>query len=259
MRMSDAEFGLLQQSIDAIVGKIADLNLSVVMEGDFEGLQRFLAANDADRNPTFNPAFSDIEQDAFWFRVIDDTGATVACHADRVFRLEDFGDLLESGQLWYRDGFGPHTHTEVRVERPPIRISGTVSHSGALWVHPRVRGRGLSLYLPYLSRSVLLRNFHTTYHTGVVFKSLASSRVPTANYGYPHVTPCLEGFFPPTGKNELMYFCYIDSRESIEHLRGLPRHPEFPVDLGPALDRKVVDVAAVRANDERRHPATVIG
>jgi hypothetical protein len=147
----------------------------------------------------------------------------------------------------------------VRVKRPSVRIDGTVSHSGSLWVHPRVRGRGLSLYLPYLSRSILLRNFHTTYHTGVVSKSLAGSRVPTANYGYPHVVPCLEGFFPPTGRNELMYFCYIDGRESIEHLLRLRQHPEFPVYLGPALDRQVVEAPAVGANDQHRYPAAVVG
>jgi len=249
MQLSNAEFGLLQQSIDAIMHKIAELHLSVVTESNFDALQAFLAANDADRNPTFNPAFSDIERDAFWFRVIDDRGATVACHADRIFRLDDFGDLLESGRLWYRDGFGPHSPVDVRVDRPSIRVGGTVSHSGSLYVHPRSRGCGLSLYLPYLSRSVLLRNFHTTYHTGVVFKSLASSRVPTANYGYPHVDPCLNGFFPPTGKSELMYFCYIDQRESLRQLLDLPRHPEFPVDLGLRSDRKVLEYSAVGAND----------
>src|SRR5271166_5660446 len=91
MQLSNAEFGLLQQSIDAIMHKIAELHLSVVTESNFDELQAFLAANDADRNPTFNPVFSDIERDAFWFRVIDDRGATVACHADRIFRLDDFG------------------------------------------------------------------------------------------------------------------------------------------------------------------------
>ncbi|HUN50805.1 MAG TPA: hypothetical protein VMU42_06805 [Candidatus Sulfotelmatobacter sp.] len=259
MQLSNEDFGLLQLSIDAIMERIADLHLSVVIESNFDDLQGFLAANDADRNPTFNPVFSDIEQDAFWFRVVDERGTTVACHADRIFRLEDFGDLLETGRLWYRDGFGPHSPVDVRVERPHTLVGGTVSHSGSLYVHPRSRGRGLSLYLPYLSRSVLLRNFNTTYHTGVVFKSLAGSRVPTANYGYPHVDPCLDGFFPPTGKSELMYFCYIDQRESLQQLRSLPEHPEFPIDLGFGSNRKIFEYPAVGANDQRGYAAAVVG
>jgi hypothetical protein len=259
MQLSNAEFSLLQRSIDAIMQKIAELHLSLVVETNFDDLQRFLTPFDIFRNPTFDPVFSDIGQDDFWFRVIDETGKTVACHADRVFRSEDFGALMESGELWYRDGFGPHTETDVRVDRPNIPIRGTVSHSGSLFVHPQSRGRGLSVYLPYLSRSMLLRNYRTTYHTGIVFHSLAGSRVPTANYGYPYVAPCLKGFFPPTGKSELVYFCSIDQRESLQQLRGLPAHAEFPVDFGPGSDRKVFEYPVRGANDQRGYATTVLG
>src|SRR5512146_2689336 len=99
MSLTDAEFGLLQQSIDMIMAKIADLHLSLVIETDFQQLQDYLEQHSNSINPTFNPAYNNLDRNGFWFRLIDQHGATVACHADRVFFVDDFCALVESGAL----------------------------------------------------------------------------------------------------------------------------------------------------------------
>jgi len=258
MSLSDRDFGLLQQSIDAIMAKIASLNLSLVIESDFQKLQDYLEEHSPSINPTFNPAYNDLTKNGFWFRVIDDRGTTVACHADRIFLVNDFCDLLETGELWFDGGFRNRSLGRLPIIRPPTRIGGAVSHSGSLWVDPSYRGKGLSLYLPYLSRSLLLRNYETEFHTGVVFRSLAGSQVPTANYGYPHVEICIDGYFPPTGREEQIYLCYVSQAESLQILRRLPWHPMFPVAFGDGLDLEIVEGPVVDADQEHVHPPAIV-
>jgi len=244
MALTDQEFGLLQKSIDAIMERIATLHLSLVVDNDFRGLVKFLEERNAFVYPSFNPAESASRGECFWFRLKDMHGDTVASHADRLFETDDFCDLVESGELWF-DAPAPKLGGNVlNAIRPPVTIAGKVGHSGALWIDKPYRGQGLSLLLPYLSRSLCLRNFETDFHTGLVFKNLADSKVPRAYYGYPHVDLCLNGFFPPTGKAEEVYLCWISQAEALERLRALPKHPEFPVPLGPESERAAMPAQA---------------
>lgn len=232
MALTDHDFALLQKSIDAIMEKIATLQLSLVVDNDFQGLVRFLQERNSFVYPSFDPARSTMSGECFWFRLKDIQGATVASHADRLFETDDFCDLIESGELWFDDPAPKLGGNIIHATRPPVPIAGKVGHSGALWIDKPYRGQGLSLLLPYLSRSLCLRNFATDFHTGLVFKNLADSKVPRAYYGYPHVDLCLDGFFPPTAKPEQVYLCWISQAEAIERLRALPKHPEFPVSFG---------------------------
>ena len=239
MPLSNRDFALLQNSIDAIMEKVASLHLSLVIERDFGDLVDFLKEHDAFVYPSFDPDRCDLEGDCFWFRLTDMHGRTVASHADRIYESDDFCSLMETGELW----FGGNTHRRKAppslVRRPSMQLSGRIGHSGALWVDKAYRGQGLSLYLPYLSRSLCLRNFATTFHTGLVFKSLAGSKVPSEYYGYPHVDLCMDGYFPPTEKMEQVYLCWISQQEAIDRLRALPRHPQFPVALDGLLSAEV--------------------
>ncbi len=232
MALTDHDFALLQKSIDAIMERIATLQLSLVVDNDFQGLVRFLQERNSFVYPSFDPARSTMSGECFWFRLKDIQGATVASHADRLFETDDFCDLIESGELWFDDPAPRLGGNIIHATRPPVPIAGKVGHSGALWIDKPYRGQGLSLLLPYLSRSLCLRNFGTDFHTGLVFKNLAESKVPRAYYGYPHVDLCLDGFFPPTAKPEQVYLCWISQAEAIERLRALPKHPEFPVSFG---------------------------
>lgn len=253
MALSNRDFALLQTSIDAIMEKIAEAHLSLSIETDFRGLADFLSENGAYVYQCFNTKLWPLDGDCFWFRIFDMHGRTVASHADRIYETDDFCGLMESGELWYSNGRAALNGHEVKIKRPPVTISGKVGHSGSMWVHPQHRGKGLSLYLPYLSRSLCLRNFNTDYHTGFVFKGLYGTKVPRSFYGYPHVELCIDGYCPPTSRDDELYLCWISQQEAIDMLRTLPTHPEFPVALEEASDVEVGEVAIPGADYQHRH------
>ena len=279
MALLDHEFALLQRSIDAIMDKVARLGLSLSIEHDFKDLAKFLREHEAYANETFDPAIWRLNgTECFWFRLTDPQGRVVASHADRIYRTEDFCALVETGELWFANPDKEFGGRKVKVLRPPVRLSGVVGYSGSLYVDKAYRGHGLAVYLPYLSRSVCLRNFATDFHTGMVFKHLAGTKVPRQYYGYPHIDLCVDGFVPPNGHDYttseeeatarlnrmLSYLCWISQAEAIERLRQLPAHELYPVALdaptdgaGSAarldrevreLDRKVREDAVARAD-----------
>jgi hypothetical protein len=231
--LSNQDFGLLQTSVDAMMERLASLHLNLVVEHDFSKLMAFLRSmNSLGQNPTFDPAHNDLRDRAFWLRVVDQDGVTIASHAQRIFITGDFHDLLETGRLWYPDGLIPVPGQEpLQVKRTSMLISGVVAHAGGLWVNPLYRKKGLSLFLPFLSRSLCLRNYDTDFHTSLVLASMAGSRIPTSEYGYPHVEWCLRGWFPPTRRvEENVHLCYMSQAETLERFRRLPDNPNYPAD-----------------------------
>lgn len=235
MALTDEEFGLLQASVDAMMDRLGQLRLGLVVERDFDKLVRFLRAMSAKVNPTYDPATSDLSRDSFWLRVVDENGDTVASHAQRVFTTPDFLDLVENGTVWYAKGF----HFD-HVERPPVHIGGTVAHAGALWVAPVFRKQGLSMFLPFLSRALCLRNYDCDYITAIVLKRLAESVLPTMAYGYPHCLPCARGWFPPEARVEDIYLCWMSQGEMVERFRRLPEHPQYPLQIYSEMLRQAV-------------------
>ena len=131
MALTDQEFALLQKSIDAIMERIATLQLSLVVDNDFQGLVRFLQERNTFIYPSFDPARSTMSGECFWFRLKDIHGATVASHADRLFVTDDFCDLIESGELWFDDPAPKLGGNIVSATRPPVPIAGKVGRVGA--------------------------------------------------------------------------------------------------------------------------------
>lgn len=229
--LHDSDFGLLQTSVDAMVERLASLRLSMAVERDFDKLMAFLRSmNSLTQNPTFDPHVNDLSDAGFWLRIIDENGTTVASHAQRIFETDDFHDLLVSGRIWYANGVTPAAGQEpVQVQRSSLLIAGVVAHAGGLWVHPTYRKKGLSMFLPFLSRSLCLRNYNTDFFTALVLASMAGSRIPTGDYGYPHVEWCMRGWFPPTRRHEEdVHICYMTQAETIDRFRRLPDHPAYP-------------------------------
>lgn len=232
--LSDKDFGLLQSSVDAMMERLASLRLNLVVERDFAKLMAFLRSmNSLGLNPTFDPDHNDLKDRGFWLRVVDQDGVSIASHAQRIFITGDFHDLLASGTIWYPDGFraGPGQEP-LQVQRTANLISGVVAHAGGLWVNPIYRKKGLSLFLPFLSRSLCLRNYGTDFHTSLILASMAGSRIPSSEYGYPHVEWCMRGWFPPTRRHEEdVHICYMNQAETIERFRRLPDNPNYPAEV----------------------------
>lgn len=229
---------LLQQSIDRIAEEIARRGYNLAVDDDMSGLQHYLEQAGAYPNPSFDPTVHDLSSNAFWLRVEDSQGRTVASHAERIFQCADFvQEVIESDRIWFEAGV-PNTTSAWRsaIVPPSAKISGTVGYAGAMFVLPEHRGSGLSLFLPYFSRSLCLRNYKTDWHTGLIHLNIANSPIPTAYYGYPRTAHIFSGVCPRTsGGFKDVHLCWMNRQESIEKLHELPHHQRYPVNL-PLLE-----------------------
>ena len=231
--MTDEEFGLLQTCIDAISERISELHYGLAVEYDFNKLTDFLLSTGSPIiNSTFDPRVKPVPEDAFWLRVLDDEGRTVATHAERLFMTGDFIELIESGDLWHHVGTPkPVDQPEPEIHRPETHLSGKIAYGGSMWVDKAHRGKGLSLYLPYLSRALFMRNYETDFHAGLVLNTLGMSSVPRKGYGFAHVDPVLTGWFTPAGRPSHVYLCWMSQEEALAQFRRLPQHPAHPIPL----------------------------
>jgi len=232
--------GFLQLCIEGITEEMFKGGYSISIEHDFERLRDHLSTQGAVINPSFDPAEHDLAQ-AFWLRVDDQEGQTIACHAERIYSTDDFvSEFLASGRLWWhRTSPIPAETWRGQLAELPICLRGNVAYAGSMLISKPHRGRGLSLFLPYLSRALCLRNYRTSFHTGLVRESLAGSAVPTGNYGFPRTTPIFRGTLPGLiGPYEQVHLCWMDRHEGFARLTSLPEHPKFPIDLhcGAAVD-----------------------
>ncbi len=219
--------GAIQLGVDSILEHFAELGLNLSIERDFDDLRRFLESQGAFANPTFDPRAVDLGTEDFWLLLRSPEDNSVACSAERIFADSDFDELLQSGKLWRRDGFGEVEGLKVKT----FGFSENVSHSGSTFVAPEWRGRGLSMMLTFLSRGLGFRNSGIARNTGVVREHLKYSPVPRQSYGYPHVELCWDGFFPPLGNPEKLYLCWINRQEFASSCLEMPDHERYPVPL----------------------------
>lgn len=241
--LTNEQFGLLQLSIEALQQEIARLRLNLIVEADFDRLVAVLKAGQVGvLNPTFDPHLNPPGPDDFWLHVTDIDGQTAACIASRFFETDDFTDLVQSGTLFHPKGMKHFVGDEtVEIIETTARIRGLVNYAGGLWVNPPWRKKGLSLILPYLGRSLAIRNFGADYSCGYHLRSLARTPLPLEVYGYAHQELSYRGYYPPAGGYEEMYLGYVDLEESVERVRGLPDHKVYPVTLAPDPKRPRAD------------------
>ena len=216
---------------ESMFERIASLGLRIRVEYNFGELKRLVSTvSGLFLYPAFDPdahAGDDTltAENSFWFRVTNAAdGETVAWHADRVFQTDDFRQLLQSGAVWgmsNRIAFASRSSMFRVLPGDDAALAGRVAHAGSLWVAPPHRKRGLSSILPSLSRAVCLREYEVDHHTGLVFDHLARSGLPARGYGYPHVELCVDGYFPPTSRDERVYLCYISRAETLTAFSAL--------------------------------------
>lgn len=107
--------------------------------------------------PIFHPAYSNLRIDgAFWIEGVDDGGETVLTNAGRLYDWHGttLGDELRSLRVFFEDP-APHLAAGdfARVDAPSAdRISGRVVFTGAMWVRPDYRRRGLTKIVPRITR-----------------------------------------------------------------------------------------------------------
>lgn len=236
-------FGLAQLTIDAIQEEIRRLGYEATIENNFDDLREHLINEGAVINPSFDPSEHDLA-DAFWLRIEDENGSTVACHAERVYETDDFvAEYIDAGRLWWhRSAVASPSTWRDQVTAPPVRLCGRVAYAGSMLIAQAHRGRGLSLFLPYLSRALCFRNYGTNFHTGIVRERLAGSSVPTSNYGFPRTTPIFNGTLPGlNGPFERVHLCWMNRSEGLSQFRKLPNHPKFPVSIDSWSESAIAD------------------
>jgi len=141
------------------VTKAREAGIEIVF-GDFETLVALNAANA--RNwppliPLFDPEFGDLgAQNAFCIFGINRSNEVVATHAGRLFdwTYSHFAEEAQSLRLFYADP------ARMKLEGEACSVSastaeqvrGRVVYSGAAWIRPDYRGRGLSSIFPRIGK-----------------------------------------------------------------------------------------------------------
>ncbi len=232
-RATDAENNnLVKKSISVIEEKIRDSGYEVHINENFYELRHYINSVGAYDSPIFDPDEQDLKNKAFWIQVKSKDGTTVASHAERVFDCHDFvSEVIETDRIWFAAGEKMDRRLwRTEIHHPPIKLSGKVSIAGSMFVRKEHRGTGVSLYLPYLSRSIFLDSYKTDWNTGLVRENILKSRIPTEYYGYPRTSLVFSGTLPrTTGAFTDIHLCWISRQESVEKLRQLAQHPRYPV------------------------------
>jgi GNAT superfamily N-acetyltransferase len=216
--------------VDAALEWLDERKLALSIEPDVAGWASHMREAPATKgvNPTFDPTFSAVDRrNSFWVNVTHE-GRTIACGAGRLFEVDDYLELKRSLRLWFDREPVPFRDRLALIVPPGVPfIGGRVGHEGGLWVHPDHRKRGLSMLVPRLVRAICFGRFAVEWQCGVNFEDLTRSGLPISAYGFPHCVPCIDGYFPPTGRNERMHMVYMSraellaiQRETIVRLRA---------------------------------------
>lgn len=223
---------LIEKSILLIEEKIRSSGYEVCINRDFYALRDYINSVGAYDSPIFDPDEHDLKTNALWLQVKSKDGTTVASHAERAFECRDFvSEFIETDRIWFAKGVDIETHKwRTKIHHPSVVLSGNVSIAGSMFVRKEHRGTGVSLYLPYLSRSIFMRDHKTDWNTGLVRENILNSRIPTEYYGYPRTALVFSGTLPRTNSAFTdIHLCWISRQESIERLRQLANHPRYPI------------------------------
>ena len=231
--------------LDTLDERLDELGLSARIEHDFGKLGSFLRGENSFVNPTFDPQHSDLSPDDFWLNLVDASGATVACSAERCLQTDDFAALVAAGRIWYRGGFGdiggPASIPTLPLVEP---IAGRVSASGSTYTVSAWRRQGLALVMSWYTRLISFRDLNVTANTGFVRQSLAQTTVPSQSYGYDRIEKIIDGYFPPQRGPETLFLCSIDHDGMARRVLTLPHHPTNPMRLGAVASRPAAMMAA---------------
>lgn len=219
--LTNEQFATAQRFCQLMSEKIAAVGLDVYVESNFRDFIRLRTERGPDsiKNPSFDPEHNDLSlHNAFWLRVVDTMGETVAMIAHRVIDTDNFLDELTSLRLWH-----DKMPRLIGVLHPlgcefADGMAGRIGHAGGLWVDRRYRKRNLSGYLDHLSRGLALRNFWVDHITGNIATPLAATGIGLKQYGLSHFSGPLDFDFFVPGQKVAFVIGYMDRAEALERM-----------------------------------------
>lgn len=153
---------LLGQFFLQAVTDLASMGLSIEEVSPWELLQANLSNSDnwLPLVQVFDPRWSDVDSTNMLSVAVKRGDRVVGAHAVRLFdwRATTFHEELTSYRFLYRDPERQMQAKEsVTISAKAAReITGLVGFSGAAWIHPDERGRGLSHIVPRIAKALAL-------------------------------------------------------------------------------------------------------
>ncbi len=146
---------------------IADRGIAL----EFAPFSELLRVNEANRDswlplfPALNPQFCGLSEDnSFCIVGRDAEGEVVATQAGRLFDWQNtsFAEAACNMSLLYDDPATSANPGETWTVTAPMasELCGTIAFTGAVWYHPKVRGRGLASLVPRLARGIALAKWN---------------------------------------------------------------------------------------------------
>jgi hypothetical protein len=216
-RLTDTEFAIVQGALERLTDEMVEIGIEVTIETDFEEFARLRKmVGDGGCYPAVDPKFSRLDKDAFWLRVTDREDALVALYAERIYRTDDFVDLIRSERLWFDKGLRVVSPDYRLIENAFDTFGGVIGHGCGLWVAPAARRRGLSAFLPDYQRALAVRNFGIDWQTNLVFATLVEHTRKA--YGYRTVERIIDGYFPVTQSSAEVYLGRMSRAEVLARL-----------------------------------------
>jgi hypothetical protein len=139
--------------------------------------------------PLFDCRSAPIPSDqAFCLFALDGHDQVIACQAARLCDLTktNLRDEAEAGRLFYPDATVPASERYLLQVDQASEITGRITYSGGLWVHPRGRKMQLSSVLPRISRALAQGKWNTQWVVSFARNALVGKGM-IERYGYPHV------------------------------------------------------------------------
>jgi hypothetical protein len=245
MPLNNEESKVVQLAIESYIEWLAWAGITVRVRRNFETYAAIRLANGIMHlNQAFDPRHVRFDNDDFWLLALDRRGEAIATYCVRRFVVDDFHGLIRSQALWF--GKRPRLadpNFAIEYVIPPF--GGEVVHEGGCWVRKDHRGRSqqprLSHALSRLARAIALRNQPFDYDTGMILNdprdrpevtSRKAVSLGIETYGFAGVHRLVDGWFPPEGRDAIVYLCYSARAEALASLA-----PPSPKDAGTQAPR----------------------
>jgi hypothetical protein len=129
----------------------------------------------------FNPERADIApENAFWLSGENELGEIVTTFATRIYYWPDTN--LEEQAVAMLYGRDEGQRCIITAEAAKL-ISGVVMSSGAAWVRPDYRRRGLNQLLPRIAKAYAVSRWPIDWTFGFVTRVLVEKGVASSSYG----------------------------------------------------------------------------